>query len=277
MPWPNYEAFWEEKKKKKETQPKKVWVNIEFPFSRNDSLQSISSFLEVSHIDQLVTHSPSPQNKVNDPEYSDVTPLRRHGTVKPKVDTHLLTQLQVPLLPKSSDKHNHRDALIDLVSPRTSTTIKRRLSMGSDSDQYSDHGDDESLVDDDSLASLQNQQQEVYEQMWLSISPLEGYLSFQRVQHPQEDVIHETSIKEQSPPRINHPPNDENKMSSSASSFELTSTHVQSQKDQMDKLRLDIRRACLKVAAESYRSANVDVPDVSVLYYYYYLVQTGDT
>jgi hypothetical protein len=50
----------------------------------------------------------------------------------------------------------------------------------------------------------------------------------------------------------------------SVSTFELIPTGLQNHKDYLEKEKSNIRMACLEVAAESYKSANLDVPDVSI-------------
>ena len=51
----------------------------------------------------------------------------------------------------------------------------------------------------------------------------------------------------------------------SVSKFALIPTSNQNHKDCLEKEKSNIRMACLEVAAESYKSANLDVPDVSLL------------
>ena len=273
MPWPTHDTFWEDKKKK-EPSVRQVWVNIEYFLSRKDSLRSFSS----SEVPDARTLSPQNTLKsfqTNDHHYIDATPVRRNVMGASKIEGNCFTQLQVPLLPPlDHTRKNNRDSMENsiFVSPKSfssSTSSKRRLSVGSESDQYSDHVEDDSfsLVDDDSLASLQHHPQDVYEKMWLSISPMGGYLSFHLVQANHDDTTQVESATKESctdpPPPTNpsSPPLD-NKTTSSL--FELTSTNAQSQKDQMNRLQFEIRRACLKVAAESYKNSKMDVPDVRI-------------
>jgi len=285
MPWPNYDTFWEDKAKKNNIQPHRtLWVNIEFQTSsRNDSL---NSFLDLPNPDQLHRSPAVPQinlRSIHDTDSLDITPLRKHGLVKSKMQADDLPQLQIPYLSKS-DNHNITRDRTPVISPPRNILLsaKRRLSVGSESDHFSDQVEEDSLVDDDSLASIQNQQ-EVFEQMKLSISQIGGYLYFESVEYHLQQAQGGTLIQDQNEVIKVEPLEDQNIIGkvepvqkqnrtnytspdpSIPSSFELTSTHIQSQKDQMDKIRLEIRRACLKVAAESYKNAMVDVPDVSGL------------